>query len=215
MVKGEETVKGIILSSFPQGEYGKRLTVLTDKYGKITVFAAGAAKQSSKLIGSVRPFTCGEFTILEGKNARNLHGIKVISSFDEISTDPETAFYGSYILEAAGWFAREGMTEQDSRNMLNLMYTALRALSAHELPAVLIRRIFELRLLVHEGTYTSEPSDVTEESLRQWLYVIRCPLSALFSGECWNKGSTESFIASAAHLFHQEVPHKFNSEIYL
>lgn len=215
MVKGEETVKGIVISCFPQGEYGKRLLLLTDKYGKITVFATGAARQGSKIIGACRPFTCGEFTLCEGKGAKNLHGIKVIESFEGIPLNPDTAFYGSYLLEVADHFAREGMTEQDAKNMLNLIYVALDALSEHLLPPMLIRRIYELRILVQEGTYTLGPEDEDNESSLQWQYVIRSPLSRLFSQEVWKEADAGSFIVNVAHLFNREVPHKFNSAEYL
>ena len=40
----ELTVKGIILATAPQGEYGRRINLLTDRLGRITVFASGAAK---------------------------------------------------------------------------------------------------------------------------------------------------------------------------
>ena len=215
MVKGEETVKGIVISCFPQGEYGKRLILLTDKYGKITVFATGAAKQGSKIIGASRPFTCGEFTLCEGKGAKNLHGVNVINSFEEIPLDPDTAFYGSYILETADFFAREGMTEHDAKNMLNLIYVTLSALSGHELSSVLIRRIYELRLLVHEGTYTEEPEIRSTECLLQWQYAVKSPLSKLFSAEFWKVCVSDDFIMSAAQLFNKEVPHKFNSVEFL
>lgn len=211
MIKGEETVKGIIIGCFPQGEYGKRLLLLTDKFGKITVFAQGAAKQGSRIIGAVRPFTCAVFTLCEGRGAKNLHGIEVIDSFENIPLDPDTAFLGGYILEAAGYFAREGMAEQDAKNMLNLLYVTLKALSEHLLAPVLIRRIFELRMLLLEGLYTQKPVYASDESLAEWSYVLKSPLSKLYSEDVWADADTEDFIRSAGFLFSREVPHRFNS----
>ena len=53
----EITVKGIVLSVSPQSEYNKRVMLITDRLGKICVFAQGSAKQNSKLIGKLRPMT--------------------------------------------------------------------------------------------------------------------------------------------------------------
>ena len=46
----EIRLKGIVVGSAYQGEYGRRLKLITDELGKITVFAQGAAKSGSKLI---------------------------------------------------------------------------------------------------------------------------------------------------------------------
>ena len=61
--------KGIILSAAPQGEYGRRLTILTDRFGKICVFAGSAAKAGSHLTGLTRPMICASFTLSRGRNA--------------------------------------------------------------------------------------------------------------------------------------------------
>lgn len=128
MAAEEVSAKGIILSAAPQGEYGRRLVVLTDLYGKITVFASGAAKASSHLIGLVRPMTCAVFRLQRGRSAWNLHGAELIEAFDGLQRSYDATLYGLYLLELAAYEAQEGMTEAEARELLNLMYVSLMAL---------------------------------------------------------------------------------------
>ena len=125
-------MKGIVLGVSPQGEYGRRLLLLTDRFGKTTVFAAGAAKPGSHLIGATRPMTCASFLLSRGRSAWNLHGISLIASFSELSHSVEASLYGMYFLEFASYFAQEGMEAGEAKAMLNLIYLALSALSEAE-----------------------------------------------------------------------------------
>ena len=206
------TVKGIVLACAPQGEYGKRIVILSDTLGKITVFASGAAKQTSKIIGAVRPMTAAEFTLGEGRGAKSIHGVSVMDAFDEISMDPETVFYGMYFLELADYFGTEGMAEEDAKQMLNLLFLALSALRKKELSPETIRRMFELRMLVHEGLYTeaSGTDDASAEAL--WKYTLASPLSRLFDAETVRPVlSSAEFSDAVKHLMNREVPVKFRA----
>ena len=232
----ETLVKGIVLACFPQGEYGKRIVLLSDMLGKITVFASGAAKQTSKIIGAVRPMTAAEFSLGEGRGAKSIHGVNVIDAFDEVSMDPETAFYGMYFLELTDYFGTEGMAEEDAKRMLNLLFLALAALRRKELSPELVRRMFELRMLVHEGLYTETAGTAVAAAEALWRYCIAAPLSKLFDREnmaaCLSPGgslqsaaaepSTDisafpgaevsaEFSDCVKHLMNREVPAKFRA----
>jgi len=221
MIENEILTKGIILAVYPQGEFGKRISLLSDKFGKITIFSKGAAKQSSRSIGALRPLVCGSFSLLEGKGAKTLLSVKVLDSFEELPLDPEVCFYASYVLEFADYLSAEGMPEAEAKNMLNLIYLTLRALREHVLPKELIRRIFELRMLVSEGIYTEEPF-VENKSLKEhWDRVLKGPLSGLMQPENWleaiqiESGVTETgrdFIRSVRHLTDTQISHRFQSQ---
>ena len=61
------TVRGMVLSSMPIGEYDRRLEILTDSLGRISAFARGARKPSSALVSASRVFAFGEFDLYEGR----------------------------------------------------------------------------------------------------------------------------------------------------
>ncbi|MDO4633886.1 MAG: DNA repair protein RecO [Eubacteriales bacterium] len=141
---------GMVLASTPIGEYDRRVVLLTRERGKISAFAKGARRQSSPLMGAVKPFTFGTFECFEGRSSYNIYRASVNSYFEELSTDFEGTCYGMYFLEFADYYTREN---NDEREMLNLLYVALNALQKKTMPAELIRRVYELRAMVIGGEY--------------------------------------------------------------
>lgn len=141
---------GMVLNVMPIGEYDKRITVLTKERGKITAFARGARRPTSQLLAVTAPFSFGEFEFFQGRSTYNLSKASISNYFRGLSADPIKACYGFYFLEVADFYARENNNEKE---LLKLLYLSLRALETGKMGSRLIRRVFELRVLLEAGEY--------------------------------------------------------------
>ena len=172
------TVSGIVLSTMPIGEYDKRLLLLTREFGKISVFARGARRPNSPLIGAAVLFAFGSFELAEGRTAYSLRSAHITEHFDWVSQDMEALCYGSYFAEFSDDYGRENL---DGTEAIKLLFCALRALKNDKLSRPLIRRVFELKAMELEGEYYDVPkTSVPESAMRAWRYVLETPQERLF-----------------------------------
>lgn len=170
---------GMVLKVTPVGENDRRLVILTRERGKITAFARGAKRPGSPLMAVSRPFVFGEFRLYEGRDSYNLQSAEIRNYFTEIAADVEAACYGSYFLEFADYYGREGM---DGSETILLLYQSLRALLKPALPNPLVRTVFELRIMVINGEYTEyPPRAVSESAVYAWQYIQTSPLESLYT----------------------------------
>ncbi len=178
-MEGVTEVRGIIIKVMPVGEYDKRITLLTRERGRVSAFARGARRQGSSLMGVTRVFASGTFRLREGRDSWTLYSCRIDNYFGTLTSDMESTCYGTYFLELADYFAREQMSDPQ---MIRLLYLALSALERPDIPHLLARRIYELRLLVIGGEYHDEPPAGAGEACRYaWKHVCTAPLERLFS----------------------------------
>ncbi len=147
-MRDKTELTGMVLSSMLVGDYDKRLVILTKERGKITAFAKGARKPNSPFLGLSEPFNFGKFVLIEGYDAYRLVGGEVKEYFLDVKNDIEGICYGTYFCDVLEHLSVEGIGDV---NVLNLLYVTLKALTKQDIPNPLIRRIFELKVLVYDG----------------------------------------------------------------
>ncbi len=141
---------GMVLGAMPIGDYDKRLIILTNERGKITAFAKGARKQNSTLLASSQPLTLSEFKLYEGRNTYTVMEGNVINYFNELKKDLDIIYYAYYFSEFTEYFTREN---NDEKETLKLLYQTFRALEKNTIDKILIRSIFELKIMAINGEY--------------------------------------------------------------
>lgn len=204
----EMELHGVVLSSAPSRDFDKRLSVLTNEHGKITVWAAGAKKPGSRLMAGSRNFVFGTFTVTAGRSGYNLREVKVNNYFEEIANDLVNACYGSYILELSDYISQENLEASET---VNLIYLTLKAILNPNLSNDLVRRIFELRIMYINGEYTEEPPMPCSEACRfAWQFVLGTPVMKLYTFAL-KEDVMEEFSENVDRLLKGVIPHGFRS----
>ena len=144
----KENYVGMVLSSATIGEYDKRVVVLTRENGRFSAFARGARRPKSPLSAVTEPFCFGEFYVFRGRDSYTIEEVKATNFFPELRKDLDSLYMGLYFCEVADYFTREGMRADAE---LELLYRSLLALTDKLVTPELIRRIFELRMLMIAG----------------------------------------------------------------
>ena len=144
------TATGMVISSMPISEYDKRLVLLTKEFGKITAFARGARRVNSALLAASQPMVMGQFTLYQGREAYNLNSVKMTKYFGDELKDFDKISLAAYFMEVAEYFGHEN---EGAGQMLNLLYVSMKALSNKKIPDMLIRYVYELKMLVINGEY--------------------------------------------------------------
>ena len=181
-------VRGIVLSVSQLGEYDKRMVVLTEQLGKITIFANGARRQNNRFTAVAQSFTMGRFQLRPGNQAYTLTGAEIERPFLELSGDIEGYTSAAYCCELTDYFTREGVGGSDE---LNLLYVTFLALLEERLPFSVIRSAFALKLLHIEFPDLTERLDKEMQEPAIARYILEQPIGRTFSFEVKDQGARE------------------------
>lgn len=173
------TVTGLVLKAEPIGEYDRRVVILTRERGKLSAFARGARKQTSRFLAATGPFSFGDFKLYEGRNSYTVCEASISNYFEGLRTDYVGAYYGMYFLELCDYCTREN---NDEVEILKLLYQSLRALTHAALDKRLVRAVFEIKLIVLNGEFPGMPAGSFGQSTAYAVDFIVCtPVEKLFT----------------------------------
>ncbi|MBR5421267.1 MAG: DNA repair protein RecO [Lachnospiraceae bacterium] len=158
---------GMVLRVAPANEYDRRVVLLTKDHGRITAFAKGARRQTNHLMAATDLFVFADFKLFPGRSAYSLLDAGVKNYFSELRQDFEAACLGSFFLELAEYNSRE---DNDERDLLALLYQSCRALIHPAYEKSLLRAVFELKLMMLQGSFHRQ--DYGEEYSSTALYTL-------------------------------------------
>ena len=171
-------MRGIVIKAEAFQEYDRRVVLLTREAGKITAFARGARRSSSKLLAATDQFCFGVFKLLPGKNAYTLVDVEVKCYFDELRTDFDAICYGTFFLEYADYYSAENI---ESEELLNLLYVSLKAISNPKFPKNLVRDVFEIRAMKINGEFPGCPDGCLKDTGFTVDYITNSAIEKLYT----------------------------------
>ncbi|MBE6686098.1 MAG: DNA repair protein RecO [Ruminococcaceae bacterium] len=143
-----ESIEGLILSQTILKESDKFLTVLTAKYGKISVYANHVRNIKRGSLVYSMPLQYCRFIINRKGDSYNLVSGDVIHSFLDLNDDLVRFSLAQYVLD----IARELSVENnDESEMLQLALNTLFMIQKGTLPLPLIKATFEFRAMAQSG----------------------------------------------------------------
>lgn len=210
-------VTGIVLFSRQAGEIDRKITLVTDKRGKIYCFAKGARKPTSPLFAPTRTFAFGDFYIFEGKTSNNLSGAEIKNYFDPILTDYENTLYACYFAEIVEYYSKEGLC---ARELINLLYASFLALSNKKLDKRLIKAVFEIKVITISGEcppldiFVDKSKKISQSAKYAFYYVIEKDMNLIFKFDLKNEAK-EDFIFIANTLVSKTIDKELKTKDFL
>ena len=202
-------VTGIVIKSDNYAEYDRRITLLTDDRGKITVFVHGARRSGNRFMAATQPFAFGKFILTEGRSAYNMQQANISCYFEELRENLEGYYLGSYILELADYYSREN---NDDLELLKLVYFSLKAVVSGKFSYVLIKAVYQIKAIVVNGEFPGAPQD---RSLKAGTYhalehVMGSSVEKLYTFEL-SEAVLKEFAALSDEYMARLIHKSFNS----
>ncbi len=161
------TTEGLILKRKNFGEADRVLTVLTDRYGKISVIARGVRKITSRRAGNVEVLNRVKLHLFKSKN-HTLIEAESIETFQKIKSDLILSTTAFHIIELVDRLVAE---EQKNTYLYNLTVTTLEILEKN--PRQVFVRAFEVKILSLLGFWSGEELTEFDEHTRGLLRSLQ------------------------------------------
>lgn len=142
------TLKGLVLRERSLGDNDKFLDILTDSAGLIEVCAKGVKKQNAKNASVSQAFCYATYCISDSHGRYILNSAEPIRTFYDVSLDIERFSLANYFAEMTLYVATQ---EKPNNEVLRLVLNSLHFLSLGTRDGLLLKSIFELRLMSEIG----------------------------------------------------------------
>lgn len=138
--------EAIVLRALPVRDADRVLVLFTREYGKLRVWAHGAARPGSRKRGAVQPFCRSRFLLEKGREIDVVRQAEVADDYAFLHDRLETLTLAGYLCELVEGFTAE---EQPNPGVYTLLLRVLPHLAGAE-PDLAVR-FFESRLLALSG----------------------------------------------------------------
>lgn len=144
------TTEGIILKRTNFGEADRVLTVLTDRFGKITINARGVRKITSRRAGNVELLNQVKLHLFKSK-AYTLTEAEALDTFESLKSNLTLSTIAFHIIELA-----DRLTSENQKNT-QIYYLVIQILKLLEQnPRQIFIRAFEVKILTLSGFWSSD-----------------------------------------------------------
>ena len=147
-------IRGLVLRVVNYKDTDAILTLLTDRYGKVSVKARGVRRKNSPLVAACQLLSYGEFTIFEYRGMHTINEAQALDLFTPLRKDLCKLSLGTYFAQVAELISQEDMPNPE---LLSLVLNCLHALAVMNEPESKVKAVFELRSACIAG-YTPDLS---------------------------------------------------------
>ena len=142
------TIQGVVLRVSDYNDHDALLTVLSRKYGKLTVKARGLRRKNSPLTAVCQFLAYGEFTIFEYRGQYSIKEAHVLDLFQNLRNHLESLALASYFAQVSEVLSQE---DYPTPELQSLLLNCLYGLSNLKLPLDQVKAVFELRAACLSG----------------------------------------------------------------
>lgn len=140
--------QGLVLKQRNIGENDRIITILSKELGIIEAAANGVKRIKSKLAGATQTLCYSEFCLYKGKQLYSINSAETIHSFYDLRLDVEKLSLAAYFCDLTGFLSPTG---EGSWASLRLLLNTLALLEKNKRSPVLLKSIYELRILSMAG----------------------------------------------------------------
>ncbi len=142
-------VDGLVIREVTTGESDKVITLLTAKYGRITITGKGVSSMKNRHAASAQLFSYSTFQLHKRGNFWYIRDTFFIECFMNIRYDVEKLALANYVCDVASDFALENVEDPE---LLSLTLNTLYAIAnLDKIPLDQIKGAFEFRAAVQGG----------------------------------------------------------------